>query len=72
MKTFKQICESETADQAFKRNAKDTKSLMKKIQKGISDMEKEWSKTDKKNWGFNGSMAQIRSELEDVLEFLAG
>lgn len=72
MKTFKQMVESETADQAFKRNAKDVKALMKKIQKGVTDMEKEWSKSDKKNWGFNGSMSQVRSELEDVLEFLAG
>lgn len=69
MKTFKKLMEKdqETADQAFKRNSKDVKSLMKKIQKGVTDMEKEWSKSDKTNWGFNGSMSQIRSELENVL-----
>lgn len=71
MKTFKDICEAETADQAFKRNLSDVKGMLKIITKGVNDMAKE-QKKEPLSYGYAGSMSQIRQELEDINSFLKG
>ncbi len=67
MKSFKDLCEAESAEQAYKRLSKSIATRMKKIQSRIKKHAAE-QKKEPKNWGFVGDLGrwdEVLSEISD-------
>ena len=59
-----------TAQESFETARLITDIRLERIKKAIEKLTDKFNETDKKEWGFSGSLVHVNDELQDIINFL--
>jgi len=63
---------AESASAAYTKAHKDVVALLKKLDGLVAADEKEFKKSNGKDWGYVGDMNKIHSDLKELITFMTG
>ena len=58
------------AQETFEKNYFEAIVRLAKVKNAIENMKKEFENTNKKNYGYTGSLGHVNEELKDIMNFL--
>jgi len=63
---------AESASAAYTKAHKDVVAMLKKLEGLVATHEKDFKKSNGKDWGFAGDMNKIHSDLKELVTFMSG